>query len=78
MDTNSIYVGCPSKWGNPYKTKFGRSAAIYNYEQYLLSSGLIHDIKELLNLKLFCHCAPLDCHADILIKYLYKLEINEC
>ena len=77
MDENSIYVGRPTKWGNPFSIKIGRAEAIQKYEHYLINSGLIGDIHQLANYKLFCHCAPLDCHANILIKHLYMLNITE-
>ena len=78
MDENSIYVGRPSKWGNPFSTRIGRALAIKKFEDHLFRSGLIHDLNELANLKLFCHCHPKQCHASILIKHLYALKINEC
>ena len=75
--TNAIFIGRPSKWGNPYKIKIGREKAIEEYENYLYSSGLINDIAELANLTLVCFCTPLPCHGNVLLKILYGLKISE-
>lgn len=67
-----IYIGRPSKWGNPYEIgKDGtREEVIAKYEQYLLSSPhLLNSLHELHGKILGCWCAPLPCHGEILIKY---------
>ena len=70
MDT--VYIGRPSKWGNPYKVeRFGREMAIIKYEDYLFRSELIKEIHELKCKILLCHCFPYPCHGDVLLKYLY-------
>jgi hypothetical protein len=73
-----IYIGRPSKWGNPFshdpnsRAEFivsTREEAIEKYEKYLLESGLIEDIHELKDKVLGCWCHPKKCHGDILKKY---------
>ena len=75
----AVYVGRPSKWGNPFTigrdaggTYWSREDVINLYRAWLLdrnsSSNLIDDIEELRNKDLVCWCAPLPCHADILLK----------
>ena len=69
----TVYVGRPSKWGNPFKVHlFGRDVAIQKYEAYLKHSHILKDIKELKYKVLLCHCFPAKCHASILVKYAYE------
>ena len=69
---DAVYVGRPSKWGNPFRVEvYGRSEAIVRYENFLLNSELLNDLDELYNKQIVCHCYPLACHGDILLKYLY-------
>ena len=78
MPPNTVYVGRPSKWGNPYRVgqlvngmPISRLAA-KNYYAGTHLFLLIHrdglDIDELADKILACWCA-LDqpCHADVLI-----------
>lgn len=73
---NAIYVGRPSRWGNPYKV------GEYTLEQSLrlyrvwLRAKLFNNPKFLDPLRgkdLVCFC-PLDqkCHADILLEFANK------
>lgn len=66
----AVYVGRPSKWGNPYKIgpRCTRLQAIALFENYLVNSGLLKDIAQLRGKDLICWCAPEACHADILLK----------
>ncbi|HDL01136.1 MAG TPA: DUF4326 domain-containing protein [candidate division Zixibacteria bacterium] len=80
MPPNTIYVGRPSKWGNPYKTgDKACDARCYRkeLEWYLDKNSVIskkHEqilagLKKLKGKNLACWC-PLDspCHADILLE----------
>lgn len=77
-DRYDVYIGRPSKWGNPYthlpsKTLASyvvanRDEAIAKYKDYLYESGLIADIHELQGKTLGCWCAPRSCHGDVLIQ----------
>ena len=76
----AVYVGRPSKWGNPYNIghpspppflgMITREMAITLYEAYLhFHQDLVEDARrELHNKDLVCWCAPLPCHADILLE----------
>lgn len=81
MPENTVYVGRPTKWGNPFvvgKLFDGRypvtaEQAVGFYKQRILNYGvqlhLIDDaIRELKGKNLACWC-PLNqpCHADILL-----------
>lgn len=81
---NYVYVGRPTKWGNPFthlkgktKAKFivsTREEAIAKYEEYLLSrQDLMDSLHELRGKQLGCWCKPRSCHGDILKKYADKL-----
>lgn len=66
-----VYVGRPTKWGNPFSiAEYGRDLAIFNYRQRLKNMVLIGtDFSELRGKNLACFC-PLDqpCHADVLLE----------
>jgi len=84
LDDGHVYIGRPSKWGNPYSHREGtlakykvstRKEAIERYEKYLLSSPeLMSSLHELKGKVLTCWCKPKACHGDILKKYVDKLE----
>jgi hypothetical protein len=67
-----VYVGRPSKWGNPFVIgRDGeRDAVISKFRVYLLTHpALLEDCKrELRNKVLGCWCAPKRCHAEVLVE----------
>jgi len=70
-----VYIGRPSKWGNPYEVyKDGsREEVIEKYRKWiLLQPQLIKDLHELKNKILGCWCKPKACHGDILIELVNK------
>ena len=72
-----VYVGRTTKWGNPFTLrKFPRDIAIAKFEEYLNNSELLEQLNELNGKKLFCHCAPLPCHAGVLIRKSENLSIR--
>ena len=76
-DEDECYVGRPTKWGNPFRlSHYSRTAAIIKYNEYFENSQSQFLIDELVGKKLYCHCAPLPCHADILIKKSNKIVIK--
>ncbi len=71
--TNGVYIGRPSKWGNPFvigPDDGTRAEVISKYNQWLLSHPtIISQAKiELKGKDLICFCAPLPCHGDILLQ----------
>lgn len=63
-----VYVGRPSFWGNPFHVgEHGRSACLRAYENHFVQK-LIHRLSELRGMNLGCHCAPKECHADMLLR----------
>ena len=83
---DAIYVGRPSKWGNPFKigsfhngkrittnedaVRLHKDWLLYSEEGQMLAS----EIGELAGKDLACWCAPLPCHADILLELANKEE----
>jgi hypothetical protein len=64
-----VYIGRPSKWGNPCKLKKGQSreTAIKQYRQWLMKQPkLLAQVHELRGKVLGCWCKPALCHGDVL------------
>ena len=75
VPAGAIYVGRPSKFGTPYEIgrDGSREEVIQKYEAWLLSAdnGLrIDDLRSLRGKDLVCWCAPLACHAEVLLNYI--------
>jgi len=74
---DAVYVGRPSKWGNPFIIgKDGnRDEVIIAYMSWFtLNKTLRNDLHELKGKDLVCWCAPLPCHADVLLELANKEE----
>jgi len=75
-----VYIGRPSKWGNPYPKEEGvrtRAEAIEAYRNYILSNPtLLADLRELEGKVLGCWCHPLPCHGDVLLELLDERRLN--
>lgn len=68
-----VYVGRPSKWGNPFHivAKRTRREVIEMYREWLLSeikAGRLDPKRELRGKVLGCWCSPLPCHGDVLLE----------
>ncbi|GAI06671.1 unnamed protein product [marine sediment metagenome] len=80
---DALYVGRPSKWGNQFKIGIDgtREEVVELFRAEMddrLKSvpSLITNLKEELQGKdLVCWCAPLSCHADILLELANKKEV---
>jgi hypothetical protein len=82
MPPNTVYVGRPTKWGNPYRIgqdvgmmfAMTRQETVNAYRGWLLSTSdrstvnlsMLHELRDQ---NLACWC-PLDqpCHADVLLE----------
>jgi hypothetical protein len=84
MPPNTVYVGRPSRWGNPYRLNDVRwgyiktaAEAVERYRQHIERIKHEFNFEERLSAlrgkDLACWC-PLDqpCHADILLKLANK------
>lgn len=64
-----IYIGRPSKWGNPFMIgrDGDRDDVIEKYKAWIKTQEqLLDSLRELKDKVLGCYCAPLPCHGDIL------------
>ena len=69
---DAVYVGRPTKWGNPYVIgrDGSRDYVIQKYRGWLsaqLRNGYLN-LAEIAGKDLVCWCAPLPCHADVLLE----------
>jgi len=81
-----IYIGRPSKWGNPFthikdrttKAEFiveDREASIKAHKEWITNGDgkyLLKDIHELRGKVLGCWCKPKSCHGDTLAELADK------
>jgi hypothetical protein len=78
----AVYVGRPSKWGNPFQIgrDGDRDEVVTKFTQwFLMDSGLLGDLDELVGKDLVCWCAPERCHAEILLRLAELVkEGREC
>lgn len=75
-----VYIGRPSKWGNPFSHKEGTAAlfkvdtveeAISSYKKWLMDkyqdgSVTTEELASLYGKRLGCWCKPGPCHGDVL------------
>ena len=89
-DEYDVYIGRPTKWGNPYTHKDDgtlaeyrvptRSEAVKKYKEYILfgeGKHLLKDLHELKGKTLGCWCKPKSCHGDILKELVEKYTHTE-
>lgn len=83
---DKVYIGRPSKWGNPYTHLVAknlaefkvetREQAIEAYREWITNGDgkhLLNDLHELKGKTLVCWCKPLSCHGDVLLELINKL-----
>jgi hypothetical protein len=72
MPQGAVYIGRPSKWGNPFplNRNESREDCLNKFEQYLKTKPeLIEAAKrELAGKDLVCFCAPALCHGDVWLR----------
>lgn len=74
-----VFIGRPSKWGNPFKIGMDgdRLEVIRKYEKYIRNNKkLLEDLPELEGKILGCYCKPRKCHGDVLVKLIQEMKIN--
>lgn len=75
-DKYDVYIGRPSRWGNPFTHKTGTAAgiivatreeAVQAYANWIKTQPeLLNALTELKGKTLGCWCKPAACHGDIL------------
>ena len=72
MRDGDVYIGRPSKWGNPYRIgRDGtRDEVIAKYENSIKNdAAFVAQVRrELKGKRLACYCAPKRCHGDVLAR----------
>jgi len=74
VNKNAVYVGRPSKFGNPFVVgKDGSREEVIEKFRLWLNEDAQKELRiaarsELRGKDLVCWCAPLACHADVLLK----------
>ncbi len=77
IDPYDVYIGRPSKWGNPFKEgKDGtRKGVLRKYREWLLlNDRLLTMVMDLDGKILGCHCKPKDCHGDVIVSVIKSLK----
>jgi hypothetical protein len=79
-----VYIGRPSKWGNPYShlndtialfKVSTREEAVDRYREYILNNKeLLNDLHELKDKVLGCWCKPKSCHGDVLAQLINEVS----
>jgi hypothetical protein len=71
IPAGAVYVGRPSKWGNPFAIgrDGDRADVVRKHKAWLLKQPhLLMELRELRGKDLVCFCAPEACHADTLVE----------
>ncbi len=75
----AVYVGRPTKWGNPFpltglvmasgtSERERHQAVVEQYRRWIQTQPkLLASLRELSCKDLACWCSPLPCHADVLL-----------
>ncbi len=69
LPATAIYIGRPSKWGNPFVIgrDGSRAEVVAKYRAWVLAQPLLMEsLHELRDMDLVCFCAPAACHGDVL------------
>ncbi len=76
----AVYVGRPTKWGNPFpltglvmavgtSKRERHQAVVEQYRRWIQTQpNLMAALRELSCKDLACWCSPLPCHADVLLE----------
>lgn len=77
-DPYDVYIGRPSKWGNPFVVgRDGtREEVIELYEEWIKNQPELIEAarRELPDKVLGCWCAPKACHGEVLVKLAKKAQ----
>lgn len=76
-----IYIGRPSRWGNPFKIGADgtRQQVIDKYREWVVKQPeLMAALHELRGKRLGCWCKPRACHGDVLVELLEQKGEGPC
>jgi hypothetical protein len=79
VPAGTIYVGRPTKWGNPYTIGVhgDREDVIRKFRDSMTDEFCVEVREELKGKSLACWCAPEACHADVLLEVAEVAEVAE-
>ena len=81
MDQQYVFIGRPSKWGNPYPMERGgsyRDEVCDKYRNYLLDRpDLLLALHDLVGKTLICYCAPKRCHGHEIVRVMQERGLLE-
>ena len=70
--SDGVYIGRPSKWGNPFVIgrDGSREDVIAKYRLWIKEQPELRAAarRQLRGKNLICYCAPLPCHGDVLLE----------
>jgi len=72
-----VYIGRPSKWGNPFplKDESGRDESIRKHREWIVNQkDLMDSLPELKGKVLGCWCKPKACHGDTIAELVNALD----
>jgi len=79
-DDFDIYIGRPTKWGNPFVIgpDGSRKDVVNKYREWILKNDqLLKDLVELKDKTLGCWCSPRICHGDVLVELIDQLSDDD-
>jgi hypothetical protein len=71
VPAGAVYIGRPSKWGNPFVIgrSMTRAESVERYRAWLANQPhLLAALPELRGRDLVCWCSPEACHGDVLLE----------
>jgi hypothetical protein len=72
LDGPAVFIGRPSKWGNPFRItpECSRKMAIEKFREMVYNNEkFLEEIRtELRGKNLVCYCSPKPCHGDVLLE----------
>ena len=74
MPEDAVYVGRPTRWGNPFRGERTKAIELYRFWLKRRISENPSFLDPLIGKNLACRC-PLDrpCHADVILEFLKEL-----
>jgi hypothetical protein len=73
----NIYIGRPTKWGNPFRIGIDgtRAECVAKHREWIKEQPeLLASLHELKDKRLGCYCKPEACHGDTLAAMADKLH----
>lgn len=72
VPTDAVYIGRPTKWGNPFPItkQLSRESAVAKFRELVESNEQFREEirAELRGKDLVCFCSPKCCHGDVLLE----------